>query len=61
MRFRTLNGSPNGTVDTEPSTFDPLSIIFKFREMDLEQPGILQCSVRWQGHLSRKGDSGWQG
>lgn len=42
---RTLNGSPNGTVDTEPSTFDPLSIIFKFREMDLDRPGEFSSAV----------------
>ena len=27
--LRQLNGNPDGVVDTEPSTFDPLSIIFK--------------------------------
>ena len=42
---RTLNGSPNGTVNTEPSTFDPLSIIFKFREMDLDRPGEFSSAV----------------
>jgi hypothetical protein len=42
---RTLNGSPNGMVNTEPSTFDPLSIIFKFREMDLDRPGEFSSAV----------------
>ena len=42
---RTLNGSPNGTVDTELITFDPLSIIFKFREMDLDRPGEFSSAV----------------
>ena len=42
---RTLDGNPNGSVDTEPSTFDPLSIIFKFRETDLDQPGEFSSAV----------------
>ena len=36
---RQLNGNPDGVVDTEPSTFDPLSIIFKFRELNFARPG----------------------
>ena len=42
---RLLNGNPNGEIDTEENTLDPLSIIFKFREMDLEQPGEVQSHV----------------
>ena len=42
---RQLNGNPDGVVDTEPSTFDPLSIIFKFRELDLARPGEFDSAV----------------
>jgi len=42
---RLLNGNPNGEIDTEENTLDPLSIIFKFREMDLEQHGEVQSHV----------------
>ena len=42
---RQLNGNPDGVVDTEPSTFDPLSIIFKFRELDLARPGEFASAV----------------
>lgn len=42
---RLLNGNPDGEVDTEPSTFDPLSIIFKFRELDLKRPGEFSSAV----------------
>ena len=42
---RTLNGSPVGEVPTEAHTLDPLSIIFKFREMDLEQSGEFFSAV----------------
>jgi hypothetical protein len=42
---RLLNDNPNGEIDTEENTLDPLSIIFKFREMDLEQPGEVQSHV----------------
>ena len=42
---RLLNGNPNGETATEKNTLDPLSIIFKFREMDLDQPGEVQSHV----------------
>ena len=42
---RLLNDNPNGEIDTEENTLDPLSIIFKFREMDLDQPGEVQNHV----------------
>lgn len=42
---RTLNGNPDGEVKTEASTYDPLSIIFKFREMDLDNPGEFSGAV----------------
>lgn len=42
---RLLNGNPDGEVDTEPSTFDPLSIIFKFRELNLKRPGEFSSAV----------------
>lgn len=42
---RTLNGEPAGEVATEPHTLDPLSIIFKFREMNLAQPGDFSSAV----------------
>ena len=42
---RNLDGKPDGQVETEPSTFDPLSIIFKFRELDLESAGEFSSAV----------------
>ncbi len=42
---RILDGKPDGQVETEASTFDPLSIIFKFRELDLETAGEFSCAV----------------
>ena len=42
---RQLNGNPNGEVETEASTFDPLSIIFKFREMELARAGEFASAV----------------
>ncbi len=42
---RSLDGKPDGQVETEASTFDPLSIIFKFRELDLKNAGEFSCAV----------------
>ena len=42
---RSLNGNPDGEVETKASTYDPLSIIFKFREMDLDHPGEFSGAV----------------
>ncbi|MEE2714441.1 MAG: DUF3108 domain-containing protein, partial [Verrucomicrobiota bacterium] len=42
---RNLDGKPDGQVETEASTFDPLSIIFKFRELDLEAAGEFSSAV----------------
>ena len=42
---RSLNGNPDGEVETEGSTYDPLSIIFKFREMNVDQPGEFSGAV----------------
>ena len=42
---RNLDGEPDGQVETEASTFDPLSIIFKFRELDLETANEFSCAV----------------
>ena len=42
---RRLNGNPDGEVETEGSTYDPLSIIFKFREMDLDHAGEFSGAV----------------
>lgn len=42
---RSLNGSPAGWVPTEAHTLDPLSIIYKFREMNLAQPGEFSSAV----------------
>ena len=42
---RSLNGKPDGEVKTKGSTYDPLSIIFKFREMNLDQPGEFSGAV----------------
>ena len=42
---RSLNGEPAGEVPTEAYTLDPLSIIFKFREMDLGQSGEFSSAV----------------
>jgi hypothetical protein len=42
---RSLNGNPQGEVPTEAHTLDPLSIIFKFREIDLEQSDEFSSAV----------------
>ncbi len=42
---RTLNGTPDGEVDTQENTLDPISVIFKFRELNLETPGTLATHV----------------
>ncbi len=42
---RTLNGNADGEVDTQPHTLDPISVIFKFRELDLDNPGTLSSHV----------------
>ena len=42
---RNLDGKPDGQVETGASTFDPLSIIFKFRELDLETADEFSCAV----------------
>jgi hypothetical protein len=42
---RSLNGNPQGEVPTEAHTLDPLSIIFKFREMDLWTDGEFSGAV----------------
>ncbi len=42
---RSLDGKPDGQVETEASTFDPLSIIFKFREQSLENAGEFSSAV----------------
>ena len=42
---RNLDGKPDGQVETKVSTFDPLSIIFKFRELDLETADEFSCAV----------------
>ena len=42
---RTLDGHPDGQVVTEAETLDPLSIIFKFREMDLAADGKFSSAV----------------
>ena len=42
---RTLNGEPAGEVPTEEHTLDPLSIIFKFREMNLSETGEFSSAV----------------
>ncbi len=42
---RTLDGHPDGQVVTEAETLDPLSIIFKFREMDLAAAGKFSSAV----------------
>ena len=42
---RTLNGQPGGEVATREHTLDPLSIIFKFREMNLDEPGEFSSAV----------------
>ena len=42
---RSLNGNLQGEVPTEAHTLDPLSIIFKFREMDLGQSDEFSSAV----------------
>ena len=42
---RNLDGKPGCQVETEASTFDPLSTIFKFRELDLETANEFSCAV----------------
>ena len=42
---RRLNGNPDGEAATKPNTLDPISVIFKFRELDLTNPGTLTTHV----------------
>lgn len=42
---RRLNGNSDGEVDTKPNTLDPISVIFKFRELDLAQTGTVANHV----------------
>jgi hypothetical protein len=42
---RRLNGNPDGEAATKPNTLDPISVIFKFRELDLTSPGTLTTHV----------------
>ncbi|MBC8326542.1 MAG: DUF3108 domain-containing protein [Verrucomicrobia subdivision 3 bacterium] len=42
---RTLDGHPDGQVVTEMETLDPLSIIFKFREMNLAAASKFSSAV----------------
>ncbi|MDE2680164.1 MAG: DUF3108 domain-containing protein [Verrucomicrobiota bacterium] len=42
---RRLNGNSDGEADTKPNTLDPISVIFKFRELDLTQTGSVASHV----------------
>ncbi len=42
---RRLNGNSDGEADTQPNTLDPISVIFKFRELNLINPGTLTTHV----------------
>ena len=42
---RRLNGNSDGEADTKPNTLDPISVIFKFRELDLTNPGTVASFV----------------
>jgi hypothetical protein len=42
---RRLNGNSDGEVETKPNTLDPISVIFKFRELDLTQTGTVASHV----------------